>query len=255
MSLAFWRRKNPAPDATPEPAARTSRTADDDTRDPAAALRARARRRLIGAAALLLAAVIVVPMVLDPEPKPVSDTIPIDIPSEKTKFTPRLAPPPANDAAPAAPAVPPPDSAPKVEAAKPEAAKAPDTAPPAAATAEAQRANAALEGKPEPAPRAEKTDKAEAAKPAKGEKAEKADKVDRAGKFAVQAAATSNLAAARELSDRLKKAGLAPYTERVETAEGTRYRVRVGPYATRGEADKARARLKSLGIDGNVIAP
>jgi DedD protein len=250
MSLAFWRRKNPAADATAAPAARTNRPADDDTRDPAAALRARARRRLIGAAALLLAAVIVVPMVLDPEPKPVSDAIPIDIPSEKSKFTPRLAPPPANDPA---SAVPPPDAAPKTETPKPEApkpepVKAPDAGKASTAQTEEQRALAALENKPDAVPRADaaaKTDKAEP-RPAK---------TDRAGKFAVQAAATSNLAAARDLSDRLKKAGLTPYTERTETAEGTRYRVRVGPYATRAEADKARARLKSLGIDGNVIAP
>ena len=93
MSLAFWRRKHAAVDAAP----RSSRsTADDDAgrADPTAALRGRARRRLIGAAALLLLVVIVVPMVLDPEPRPVPDNIPIDIPSEKTKFSPRLALPP-----------------------------------------------------------------------------------------------------------------------------------------------------------------
>ena len=110
MSLAFWRRKHAAVDAAP----RSSRsTADDDAgrADPTAALRARARRRLIGAAALLLLVVIVVPMVLDPEPRPVPDNIPIDIPSEKTKFSPRLAlpPVPAPDNVPLAP---PPDAPP-----------------------------------------------------------------------------------------------------------------------------------------------
>src|SRR3546814_13516781 len=43
----------------------------------AAELRARARRRLAGAVALVLAAVIVLPMVLDSEPVPVADDIPI----------------------------------------------------------------------------------------------------------------------------------------------------------------------------------
>ena len=57
-------------------------------------VRGRARRRLIGAAALLLTVAIVFPMVLDPEPKPTSDNIAIDIASEKTPFTPRLTLPP-----------------------------------------------------------------------------------------------------------------------------------------------------------------
>jgi DedD protein len=69
----------------------------------------------------------------------------------------------------------------------------------------------------------------------------------------VQTAATSTEAAARELADRLRKAGLPPYTERVETAEGMRYRVRVGPYASREDAERVRARLKSLGLSANVV--
>ena len=36
--------------------------------------------------------------------------------------------------------------------------------------------------------------------------------------------------------------------------EFTRYRVRVGPYSTRDDAEKASARLKSQGIAGNLVA-
>jgi DedD protein len=247
MALAFWRRK-PKADAVAAPrSARTAPADDDAGRDSTAMLRARARRRLIGAAALLLLVVIVVPMLLDPEPHSIPDNIPIDIPSEKTKFSPRLALPPATENV--APA-PPPDAAPPSAALTPspgDAAPAQDTprkdakpAPEAAgrdarattdAKAEEQRARAALEGKsPGALP-----------SPAKG------------GKFAVQAAATSTEAAARELSDRLRKAGLSTYTERVQTTDGTRFRVRVGPYAEREDAEKVRARLKSLGISGNVV--
>ena len=116
MSLAFWRRKNTTRDAPGSGSSRTTVDGDDPGRpDPTSALRARARRRLIGAAALLLLVVIVVPMVLDPEPKPVADNIPIDIPSEKTKFSPRLAlpPVPAPDNVPLAP---PPDARASVSA-------------------------------------------------------------------------------------------------------------------------------------------
>ena len=74
------------------------------------------------------------------------------------------------------------------------------------------------------------------------------------GKFAVQAAAPASEKSAREMVDRLKKGGFATYTEKVETKDGTRYRVRVGPYATRDDAEKARARLKSQGVSGNLVA-
>ena len=45
-------------------------------------LKKRARRRLVGAAALALLAVIVLPMIMDPEPKPVGEDIQVRIPSE-----------------------------------------------------------------------------------------------------------------------------------------------------------------------------
>lgn len=242
MSLAFWRRKKTAADATGSRSPRHAVPDDDSARaDPTLALRARARRRLIGAAALLLLVIIVVPMVLDPEPRPVADNIAIDIPSEKTKFSPRLALPPV-PAPENVPLTPPPDAAPPTRG---EAGKAvPSGVPTEKATdkpvgsatsskMDEQRARAALEGK---------TAADTAPAPAKG------------GKFAVQAAATSTEAAARELSERLKKGGLAPYTERVDTAEGARYRVRVGPYASREDADRVRARLKALGINANVVS-
>lgn len=254
MSLAFWRRKNTAPDASELRSTRTAGPDDDSGArvDPTAALRARARRRLIGAAALLLLVVIVVPMVLDPEPRPVPDNIPIDIPSEKTKFSPRLALPPV-PAQESAPVAPPPDAAP---------AKAAPASPPAAASS-APSSSAA------PAPAVADTAKDKPVKSVEASKAEerrarealdgksgteKGSVAVKGGKFAVQAAATSSEAAALELSERLKKAGLPPYTERIDTAEGARYRVRVGPYANREEAERARGRLKALGINANIVS-
>ncbi len=120
MGLAFWRSKKRTASAGDKPASRPPLSQDDDVDprlDPAAGLRARARHRLIGASALLLAVAIIVPMVLDPNPKPVNENIPIDIPSERTPFTPRLSLPPV----PAADAgTPPPDQAPVVAPAKAE---------------------------------------------------------------------------------------------------------------------------------------
>ena len=59
----------------------------------AAELRGRARRRLAGAIALVLAAVIVLPMVLDSQPVPVADNIPIKVPERNTPFQPQVSEP------------------------------------------------------------------------------------------------------------------------------------------------------------------
>ncbi|MGE5160787.1 MAG: SPOR domain-containing protein [Betaproteobacteria bacterium] len=254
MGLAFWRSKKRSASAGDRPASRPPQSQDDDADprlDPAAGLRARARHRLIGAAALLLAVAIIVPMVLDPNPKPVAENIPIDIPSERAPFTPRLSLPPV----PAADAgTPPPDQAPATAPAKIE--PKPDV------RSEAKTA-APVEPKlpDEPKAAAKSEAKAEEPKPPKVDQArvasgtpETAAPASKGGKFAVQAAAPASETAARELAERLKKGGFATYTEKVETKDGVRHRVRVGPYATREDAEKARARLKSQGINGNLIA-
>ncbi|MGZ9059995.1 MAG: SPOR domain-containing protein, partial [Burkholderiaceae bacterium] len=186
----------------------------------------RARRRLIGAAALLLTVAIVVPMLMDPEPKPVSDNIAIDIPSEKTPFTPRLALPPV-PAPENVPVAPPPEVAPPAERGEELPTKAVD-----GKKVEEQRARALLEGKSKPGP---------------------AGANEKATRFAVQAAAPASETAARDLAERLKKSGLAPYLEKVDTKQGTRYRVRLGPYASRDEADDVRSRLKAQGISANLV--
>jgi len=240
MGLAFWRRAKDSSEVAPNRSSRrAARAAGDDesnpNRDEAATLKARARRRLIGAAALLIAAAVVVPMILDPEPRPVRDNIAIDIPSEKTPFTPRLSlpPVPAPENTPLAP----PSDAPAASVSEPAARKSGDerkAAAPATTTAEEQRARAVLEGKG-------------------GDTAPDLPAVAKGGKFVVQAAAPASEAAARDLVERLKKSGLSSYIEGTETKDGTRHRVRLGPYASRDDAEKVRARLKTIGIVGNVV--
>ncbi|HET9023654.1 MAG TPA: SPOR domain-containing protein [Burkholderiaceae bacterium] len=250
MGLAFWRSKKRAANAGDKPASRPPLPQDDDVDsrlDPAAGLRARARHRLIGASALLLAVAVIVPMVLDPDPKPVTENIPIDIPSERTPFAPRLSlpPVPAADAA----GTPPPDQAPALGPAKGEPRA--DTRAEAKAEAPAEaKAPAKIEAKADDG----KATKVEESRKAAEEASAPAAPASRAGKFVVQAAAPASEKAARELMDRLKKGGFAAYTEKVETKDGVRFRVRLGPYSTRDDAEKARARLKSQGINGNLVA-
>jgi hypothetical protein len=94
MRWAFWRRRKAR--AT-DPGRTDARPGEEPAGDEgglrigqAARLRVRMRRRLIGAAALLLGTAVVVPMMLDRAPPPLPDNIPIDIPSERTPFVPRL---------------------------------------------------------------------------------------------------------------------------------------------------------------------
>jgi len=52
----------------------------------------------------------------------------------------------------------------------------------------------------------------------------------------------------------LKKVGYAAYVEPVETSRGTLWRVRVGGYESKGEAEAARVKLKGEGYSGIVAA-
>ncbi|HEY9321569.1 MAG TPA: SPOR domain-containing protein, partial [Achromobacter sp.] len=87
--MGFFKRKDPADQA------QSSKRAAVPSEVQAAELRGRARRRLAGAVALVLAAVIVLPMVLDSQPVPVADNIPIRVPERNTPFQPQVSEPQA----------------------------------------------------------------------------------------------------------------------------------------------------------------
>ena len=221
------------------------------------ALRKRAKQRLIGASILVLVGVIGFPLVFDTQPRPIAVDIPIDIPDRGKAGTTNTAvgavsapAAPASAPAPAAPApaaeapvfVPPvaeptaptkpaaPAAAAVASAPAPAAASAP-AAPPvraAASAADGDRARALLEGKPASAAAVE-------------------------GRFVVQVGAFADPARAREARQTLEKAGLKTYTQVADTKEGKRIRVRVGPFETRAEADKAAAKVKTLDLPASVL--
>jgi len=71
--------------------------------------------------------------------------------------------------------------------------------------------------------------------------------------FAVQLAAFSKPADATALRDRVRAAGFSAFTESVTTDKGSLTRVRVGPVATRAEADALKTQVKTkVGVDGIV---
>lgn len=197
-----------------------------EVRDPAAELRAQTRRRLVGAAALLLAAVIALPMLLDTAPRPVREDVAITVASPPAKVQmPTDKPLPIDE---------------KI------AEPAPLPGEPAAVEAPAKMAKPPTAPPPKPAPAPQS-----AAPPAQVAPASAA--APTAEKFAVQVAALSTSAAAKELSARLKKGGFNAYIEAVATADGTLHRVRVGPYAGRQEAERAVEKLKAGGHKATVV--
>jgi DedD protein len=52
---------------------------------------------------------------------------------------------------------------------------------------------------------------------------------------------------------KLERAGLKTYTHVAETPDGKRIRVRLGPFASKSEAEKAAVRVKALGLPAAVL--
>lgn len=189
------------------------------------AMRRRARHRLMGASVLVLVGVIGFPLVFDTQPRPVSSDIRIDIP-DRNRVTERAAPAPTPAPLQTASALDP----------KEELLDKKNTP-----TKEA--ASTVVPAQPEPAPAAAAANSAPTADK---------DKAD-APRFVVQVGAYSDEAKVREVRGKLEKAGLKTYTQVAETKDGKRVRVRLGPFASRDEADKAVAKIKHLNLQAQIL--
>ncbi len=248
--------------------------------EDAALLRRRARRRLIGAIALVVLAVVLLPIVFDKDPKPISQDIVIQIPSQNSaRFNTRVVPaapdaassevrnadeaaaktaPPVTrveaskaDAARAEPA--------KTEAAKAEAAKA-GPSKPEASKAEASReselpeareaAKPAAAAKPlaqakgTPAP----TEVPKAAAAPRDNEAQRAPAATSEDAYVVPLGAFLNQANVKTLQAKVTLAGVKSYSEIQKVAKGEQIRVRAGPFASRDAAERARAQLQAAGL-------
>ena len=235
-------------------------------------LKKRARRRLIGAIALVTVVAVFLPMVLDHEPRPVSQDINIQIPSQNagtftSKIVPVVLPGGADSKAEPAPAesAAPTKPEPAKTAAQPSAKDheaAPVKAPVAASKAAAAEAKAkpvARRRRTTPKPRHPSSRRpkrqpsrrpAEAtAKPEAKAKSAKAD----SGAFVVQVAALTDADKAKQMREQIAAEGVKAYIEVVPTTKGNVTRVRAGPFASRAAAEKARDRLKEMGLAGNVV--
>ena len=72
-------------------------------------------------------------------------------------------------------------------------------------------------------------------------------------RMVVQVGAYADAAKAREARAKLEKAGLKTYAQVVDTQDGQRTRVRVGPFPSRAEAEQVAGKIKSLGLPVTIL--
>jgi DedD protein len=73
------------------------------------------------------------------------------------------------------------------------------------------------------------------------------------GRFVVQVGAFADAGAAHLTRVKVEKLGLKTYTQVASTSAGKRIRVRLGPFATREQAEKARAKAAGAGLTAVVL--
>jgi DedD protein len=73
------------------------------------------------------------------------------------------------------------------------------------------------------------------------------------GRFIVQIGAFSDAVKAHEARVKLEKAGMKTYTQVVQPKEGKRIRVRVGPFESKADADKAADKIRKLDLPASVL--
>ncbi len=228
-------------------------------------IRKRARHRLMGSVVLVLGAVVGLPLLFDSQPRPVAIDTPIVIP-DRNQISPLSATAGsaktgaikeglAQDQVIAAgqtgaaksavtnsagldphEEVVPKDS--KAEA-KPEAKLEP-------------KSELKAEAKPEPKSE-NKPDAKEAAKAKALLDGKEAPNSGDAVRSVVQVGAYADLAKAKEARAKLESAGFKTYTQEIDTKDGKRIRVRVGPFATKEEADKTAEKIRKLNLQASVL--
>ena len=230
-------------------------------------LRRRARRRLVGAIALVVFAVIVLPIVFDKEPRPISQDIVIQIPSQNSgRFNTKVVPPPPEPVKgkPADSDIPPAASPRTIPPVNAEPAPAPIVVatdvpqmvtpkePPVAKVHEPVKTDAApkvTEKKAVTKDSPPVTDRAHA-----DAEALRAQSLLQGDSFIVPLGAYLNQANVKTLQAKVTVAGFKSYSEVQKVAKGEQIRVRAGPFPTRQEAERAREQLQAAGLTVGAVS-
>jgi DedD protein len=201
-------------------------------------LKRRARRRLVGAIALVVLVVVVLPVILDQQPRSVPQALTVQIPSQDGgPFKTRVLPPLSVPSAPSQKSEP-------AQAQKDQANRAiqpvPKSAEAGSGSRAAQKEGARAVDKERPNTRAAE--------------ARRAQVLLNDEAFVVPLGAFTNPDNAKQVQDKAASAGIKSYTESVKIQQGEQTRVRAGPFVSRGAAEKARDKLKSLGLEVGQVA-
>lgn len=187
---------------------------DEFHTDPTLALKRRARRRLIGAVLMVLLAVIIFPLILDKEPKPKETPVVIQMSGQPDKPVSKTIAKPFEEEL-----IDPPEVI----------SKSISVAKPADKPATKKNEVSPTSAKPitEPVKEPVKTD---------------------VHRFVLQTGSYATPDKIKEARSKVEATGLKTFVQVVQTKEGERTRVRVGPFANKEEAEAAQAKLKSAGI-------
>ena len=197
----------------------------------------RVKERLIGASILVALIVLVVPELLSgPKPAARPATLPATLPATAPEPTRNVTVDLATSKAPANP---------DVDAAAPSApaSASPSTAP-APATPGVATPGVATPAPPAPTPQAPAPVESSAPPPISSRAA-----------WAVQLGSFANRPNADKLARQLKGQGFSVYVVTGGSAASVRYRVRIGPLADRGSAERTVTKLKSIGHASSLVAP
>lgn len=228
-------------------------------------IRKRARHRLMGSVVLVLGAVVGLPLLFDSQPRPVAIDTPIVIP-DRNQISPLSATAGsaktgaikeglAQDQVIAAG---------QTGAAKSAVTNSAGLDPHEEVVTKESKAEAKLEPKselkaeaksePKSEPKSEnKPDAKEAAKAKALLDGKEAPNSGDAVRSVVQVGAYADLAKAKEARAKLESAGFKTYTQEIDTKDGKRIRVRVGPFATKEEADKTAEKIRKLNLQASVL--
>jgi DedD protein len=241
---------------------KTQAAAAPDAADAVRLARARARQRLIGAAVLVVAGIIGFPLLFESQPRPIPVDLPIEIPRKDS--VPPLAMPAAIPAVQAPPA-----SAPAKQAApaarvitETQADAGREVTKPAPATASASGSGSSkikLGASPRTPPAGAEAGngdgaRAQALLEGKAATANASASAAGAARFVVQVGAFTEPAAVQEARAKVEKLGMKTYTQVADTPAGARTRVRVGPFATRDEAERAAVKIRAAALPTVILA-
>ena len=224
-------------------------------------IRKRARHRLMGSVVLVLGAVVGLPLLFDSQPRPVAIDTPIVIP-DRNQTSPLSATSGSakTDAIKEGLAQDQAIAASQTGVAKSAVTNSAGLDPHEEVVTKDSKAEVRLEPKPElkaeakPEPKSENnTDAKEAAKAKALLDGKEASNSGDAVRSVVQVGAYADLAKAKEVRAKLESAGFKTYTQEIDTKDGKRIRVRVGPFATKEEADKTAEKIRKLNLQTSVL--